>query len=55
MAQDPRPGLDREQALLDVVASIMSQSSQADLVRDLTEKLSRFVHFDRMETVLHQI
>ncbi len=53
MAQDPRPGLDREQALLDVVASIMSQSNLADLVRDLTEKLSRFVHFDRMVLLLY--
>jgi formate hydrogenlyase transcriptional activator len=53
MAPESRPGLDREQALLDVVASMMSQASLGDLVRDLTEKLSRFVAFDRMGLLLY--
>ncbi len=53
MPPEPGTGLDREQALLDVVASIMSQASLGDLVRDLTEKLSRFVAFDRMGLLLY--
>ncbi len=46
-------GLDREQALLDVIASIMSRSTLTDLFRDLTQKLSRFVPFDRMVLLLY--
>ena len=46
MAPESRPVLDREQALLDVVASIMSQASLGDLVRDLTEKLSLGRHIE---------
>ena len=45
-------GLDRDKALLDVISSIMSQASLPDLFRDLTEKLSRFVNFDRMVLLL---
>ena len=53
MGEIARPELDRQQALLDVIASIMSQSSLPDLFRDLTEKLSRFVFFDRMVLLLY--
>lgn len=45
--------LEGERALLDVIASVTSQPTVHDLFRDLTDKLSRFVHFDRLGLLLH--
>lgn len=39
---------DRERAMLEVAASIPAHSTIRDLFRDLVDKLSRFVHFDRL-------
>jgi formate hydrogenlyase transcriptional activator len=44
--------LDRDRALLEVVSSVASQPTVDELFRELTAKLSRFVHFDRLVLLL---
>ena len=43
----------REEALIEVIASIMSCSSTPELLERLTEKLSVFVHFEDLSLLLH--
>ncbi|MGH9719490.1 MAG: sigma 54-interacting transcriptional regulator [Bryobacteraceae bacterium] len=52
MPPDQKPVLDSEQALLDVVSSIVSQGTIPELLRELTARLTRFVHFDRLILLL---
>lgn len=45
---------ERARALVEVVSSIISQRTLPALFEDLTAKLTRFVHFDRLLLLLHE-